>query len=296
MDSSSPTPAELVARLTRLLTVTPLGDQRYQGSRLPGGVGRVFGGQVIGQALMAATAEVSSRRAAHSLHAYFMRGGSEEHEIDYRVERDFDGGSFSTRRVIAEQQGRPILSMTASFHKLEDGYSHQDQMPDVPPPEELRSEADIPDYIIEQIPENRRADILRARPIEFRSVEQRHWVIRDPRPPVTHNWFRTVAPLPDDPLMHRAVLAYLSDMRLLGTCTMPHGVSWLQGDILGASLDHALWIHGDFRCDEWMLFTTESPWAGKARGMNFGRIFTRDGRLVASVAQEGLIRRVVLAK
>jgi acyl-CoA thioesterase II len=293
MKPTLPTPEELVTRLTRLLTVTPLGDQLYEGSRLPGGVGRVFGGQVIGQAFMAATAEVDPSRVAHSLHAYFMRGGSEDHEIIYRVERDFDGGSFSTRRVIAMQQDRPILTMTASFHKSEAGYSHQDEMPDVPPPEKLRSDADIPDHIIEQIPENRRADVLRSRPIEFRSIDARHWVGSEARPPITRSWFRTVSPLPDDPAMHRAVLAYLSDMRLLSTSTMPHGVSWLKGEILGASLDHALWLHGDFRCDDWMLYVTDSPWAGNGRGMNRGQIFTRDGRLVASVAQEGLIRKVV---
>jgi acyl-CoA thioesterase II len=291
-DTQIPTPESLVARITRLLTVTPLGEDRFQGSRMPGGVGRVFGGQVIGQALMAATAAVEPDRIAHSLHAYFMRGGSEDHEITYRVERDFDGGSFSTRRVIALQQDRPILSMTASFQKLEQGFEHQDVMPDVPPPEDLPNEFEQRAHVAHLIPEEKREEFLRPRAIEFRAVENRHWMSSEPQPPVTHSWFRTVAPLPDDPVMHRAMLAYMSDMTLLGTCSLPHGVSWMKGEIMGASLDHALWLHGDFRCDDWLLYVTESPWAGRGRGFNRGKIFTRDGRLIADATQEGLIRKI----
>jgi acyl-CoA thioesterase II len=292
-DTQTQTPESLVARITRLLTVTPLGDDHFQGSRMPGGVGRVFGGQVIGQALMAATAAVEPDRMAHSLHAYFMRGGSEDHEITYRVERDFDGGSFSTRRVIALQQDRPILSMTASFQKLEQGFEHQDVMPDVPPPEDLPNEFEQRSRMAHLIPEAKREEFLRPRAIEFCAVESRHWMSSEPRPPITHSWFRTVAPMPDDPVMHRAMLAYMSDMTLLGTCSLPHGVSWMKGEIMGASLDHALWLHGDFRCDDWLLYVTESPWAGRGRGFNRGKIFTRDGRLVASATQEGLIRKLV---
>jgi acyl-CoA thioesterase II len=291
-DTQTQTPESLVARITRLLTVTPLGDDHFQGSRMPGGVGRVFGGQVIGQALMAATAAVEPDRMAHSLHAYFMRGGSEDHEITYRVERDFDGGSFSTRRVIALQQDRPILSMTASFQKLEQGFEHQDVMPDVPPPEDLPNEFEQRARVAHLIPEEKREEFLRPRAIEFRAVENRHWMSSEPQPPVTHSWFRTVAPLPDDPVMHRAMLAYMSDMTLLGTCSLPHGVSWMKGEIMGASLDHALWLHGDFRCDDWLLYVTESPWAGRGRGFNRGKIFTRDGRLIAGATQEGLIRKI----
>lgn len=290
--ASGPTPQALVERLTRLLTVTPQSEDHFVGKRMPGGVGRVFGGEVIAQALMAATAAVDPDRLAHSLHAYFLRGGSEESDITYRVERDFDGGSFSARRVIAEQDGRPILNLAASFHKREAGVSHQDAMPEVPPPEDLASEVELRRAVIDKIPEQMRRQMTRPRAIEFRPVEARHWMNSEARPPRTHSWFRTVAPLADDPVLHRAVLAYVSDMTLLGTCALPHGLSWLKGELQSASLDHAIWLHDDFRCDEWMLYVTDSPWAGRARDFNRGRIYTRDGRLVANVAQEGLIREV----
>ena len=286
-------PEELVLGLTQLLTVEHLGNGRYRGTRRHGGVGRIFGGEVIAQALMAATAAVDSDRAVHSLHAYFLRGGSEEHDIIYLVEHDFDGGSFSNRRVIALQQDRPILNLAASFKKAEQGVSHQDTMPDVPPPEELQDEATIRRAVLDQVPERFRNMMLRPRPIEFRPVETRHWMNSEKRAPLTHSWFRTVAQLGDDPALHRAVLAYVSDMTLLGTCALPHGLSWMMGELQSASLDHAIWLHDDFRCDDWMLYVTDSPWAGHARGFNRGRIYTRDGRLVASVAQEGLIRKIV---
>lgn len=291
--ASGPSPQALVDGLTHLLTVTPLGEDRFLGKRQPGGVGRVFGGEVIAQALMAATAAVDPDRLAHSLHAYFLRGGSEESDIIYRVERDFDGGSFSARRVIAEQDGRPILNLAASFHRLEQGLSHQDDMPDVPPPEDLPSETELRRAVIDKVPERFRLHMSRPRPVEFRPVEARHWMNSEKRPPLTHSWFRTVAPLGNDPVLHRAVLAYVSDMTLLGTCALPHGLSWMTGELQSASLDHAIWLHDDFRCDEWMLYVTDSPWAGRGRGFNRGRVYSRDGRLVANVAQEGLIRKVV---
>lgn len=291
-EGRGPTPERLVANLTKVWTVTPLEHDRFLGERLPGGEGRVFGGEVIAQALMAATQTVKPDRVAHSLHAYFMRSGSEEHDIVYRVERDFDGGSFSNRRVIAIQQDRPILNLTASFHKAEDGLEHQDTMPEVPAPEDLPTEAEMRRAAAENMPERFRRQMLRPRAIEFRPVEPRHWMNSEKREPLTHSWFRTVAPLADDPLLHRAVLTYVSDMTLLGTCALPHGLSWMTGELQGASLDHALWLHDDFRCDEWMLYVTDSPWAARARGFNRGRIYTRDGRLVANVAQEGLVRKV----
>jgi|GWRWMinimDraft_5_1066013.scaffolds.fasta_scaffold18658_1 acyl-CoA thioesterase-2 len=286
-------PETLVSGLTRLLTVEPLGNSRYRGSRRFGGEGRIFGGEVIAQALMAATATVAPDRAVHSLHAYFLRGGSEDHDIIYLVEHDFDGGSFSNRRVIALQQDRPILNLAASFKTIEDGVSHQDTMPDVPAPEVLTDEASLRRTVIDQIPERFRKMMLSPRPIEFRPVETRHWMNSEKREPLTHSWFRTVAPLGDDPALHRAILAYVSDMTLLGTCALPHGLSWTTGELQSASLDHAIWLHDDFRCDEWMLYVTDSPWAGHARGFNRGRIYARDGRLVASVAQEGMIRKIV---
>lgn len=289
---TDPTPAELVTGLLHLLDVEDHGGDRFTGRRKPGGIGRIFGGQVIGQALASAERTVPDDRPVHSLHAYFLRGGDEDHEIDFRVERDLDGRSFSNRRIVASQLGKPILTMLASFQRLQDGVSHQDEMPDVAPPEEMQDEADLRREFMHLIPEERRATMLRPSPIEIRSAGAKHWMGAELSPPITNSWFRCVAPLPDDPKIHRAILAYASDMSLLGTCTLPHGLSWTMGTAVGASLDHALWFHDDFRADEWLLYTTESPWAGRARGMNRGRIFRRDGRLVATVAQEGVVRKV----
>ncbi len=289
---SDPTPERLVSGLIKLLEVQPQGDDRFVGRKKRGGVGRVFGGQVIAQALLAAEATVESERPAHSLHAYFLRGGSEDFETDYTVARDFDGGSFSNRRVVASQQGRPILNLTASFQKHEDGLHHSDSpMPDVPPPDELEPEVDVRRRFAEQARPEARHHFLAPRPVEMRAVEGRHWMNPQKAPPRSHSWFRTVAPLPDDPQIHRAMLAFASDMTLLGTCALPHGLSWARGEVISASLDHAVWFHEPFRADEWLLYATDSPWSGGGRGYNRGRIFTRDGRLVASVAQEGMIRR-----
>ncbi|KQN26080.1 acyl-CoA thioesterase II [Sphingomonas sp. Leaf33] len=283
------TPEDLVAQLVTLLDVETIDTDLYRGPRQPGGVGRVFGGQVIAQALQAAQRSVEDK-AAHSLHAYFMRPGDENFPIIFRVVRDFDGGSFATRRVIAMQKGQPILNMAASFQRAEDGLHHRDAMPDVPPPEALRSETDLRREHIEEIPERMRPFFLRARPIEMRPVTPRSLIRPQPADPVWHAWFRASAPLPDDPALHRAILSYASDMALLGTAMMPHGKSWLSGKMQTASLDHAVWLHEPFRADDWLLYTTDSPWSGHGRGFNRGRIFARDGRLVASTAQEGLIR------
>lgn len=283
------TDAEIVQELLTLLDVEELDVDLYRGHRQPGGRGRVFGGQVIAQGLQAAQRSVEGK-AAHSLHAYFMRPGNEDHPITYRVVRDFDGGSFANRRVIAMQRGVPILNMTASFQREEGGLHHQDAMPGVPPPEELRSEQELRREKIDEIPENMRPFFLRRRPIEIRPVTPRDWMNPEKAPPVWHSWFRAIAPLPDDPATHRAVLSYASDMALLGTATLPHGVTWLSGNLQMASLDHAVWLHEPFRADEWLLYATDSPWAGHARGFNRGKIFTREGRLVASTAQEGLMR------
>lgn len=285
-----PTPTELVTQLTTLLDVEEIDTDLYRGPRLPGGVGRVFGGQVIAQALQAAQRSVEGDRIAHSLHAYFMRPGDENHPIVYRVVRDFEGRSFANRRVIAMQKGKPILNMTASFQTPSEGLNHQEAMPDVPDPDSLRSERELREEIRDQVPEKFRRFFLRARPIEIRPVNPRNWFAPDRMEPHQHSWFRVVAPLPDDLALHRAMLAYASDMTLLGTCLLPHGVSWMTGEVQTASLDHAIWLHEPFRFDEWLLYTTDSPWAGHARGFNRGRIYARDGRLVASVAQEGLIR------
>ena len=281
----------LVTELEDLLSVSRMGDGWYLGKRKPGGVGRVFGGQVIAQALAAAQDTVSSERIPHSLHANFMRAGDENYEITFRVERDFDGGSFSTRRIIALQQDKPILSMTASFQKLEDGLHHQNPMPEVPMPEDLLPEADLRQQYGHLIPEKFRANFLRDRPFESRPVNPRDWMGGEKRTPAAQDiWFKLRTKTTDDPAMHRAMLAYQSDSWLLGTCTLAHGVTWLTPGMMTASLDHTIWLHDDFRVDDWLLYSCDSPWTGRGRGFNRGAIYTRDGRLVATCAQEGLIR------
>jgi acyl-CoA thioesterase-2 len=287
-----PTPEQLVADLMLLLDLEPRGGDLFIGRRHPEGMGRVFGGQAIAQALGAARRTVPAERFTHSIHAYFLRPGSDEHPIEFRVKRDLDGRSFSNRRVVASQRGEPILNLTASFHLRQEGPHHQSaQMPDVPPPEALRPDAEIRREVAESLPDGPiRRLLLRPRPIDFRSVEPRDWLDPQPREARAHCWFRTVAHLPDYRPIHRAVLAYTSDFQLLSTAMQPHGLSMHTGQIKGASIDHALWFHDDFRADDWLLYVTDSPWSGVARGFGRGQIFSRDGRLVASVAQEGMMR------
>ncbi len=292
MDVGTPpdTPPDILAQgLVDLLDVEEIDRDLYRGKRQPGGVGRVFGGQVIAQALQAAQRSTDAPKVAHSLHAYFMRPGNEDYPIIFRVVRDFEGRSFATRRIIAMQQGQPILNMAASFQTPEEGLHHQDPMPDVPGPENLRSEADLRHEVADQIPEQFRRHLLRGRPIEIRPVSPRDWLDPTKQPPRQDSWFRLVSPIGDDPNMHRAILAYASDMTLLGTATLAHGIHW-KTNVQTASLDHAVWLHEDFRVDQWLLYSCDSPWAGHARGFNRGKIYTQDGRLVASAAQEGLMR------
>lgn len=287
---TEPTPAELAQKLVDLLDVEQLDTDLFRGRRGDDGFGRVFGGQVIAQALQAAQRSVDEPKAAHSLHAYFMRPGSEDHPIIYRVVRDFDGKSFATRRVIASQRGAPILSMSCSLQLEEEGLSHQDRMPDVPPPEDLRSDRELRLEYIDRIPERLRANFARPRMIEIRPTEPRNWLTPVKKEPRQASWFRAVAPVGDDPALHRAILAYASDMSLLGTAALAHGVNWIMNKLQTASLDHSVWLHEPFRADDWLLYVCDSPWAGHARGFNRGKVFARDGRLVASTAQEGLMR------
>lgn len=289
--TSASDPAELVARLIALLDVQSLGPDRFEGRRKPGGVGRVFGGQVIGQALAAAERTVAEDRPVHSLHAYFLRGGSEDHPIVFDVLRDFDGGSFSNRRVVASQEGRPILNMLASFHRTERGCSHADAMPEVPFPEDLPPLAEQQRPFLDRLDPAQRAFVMRPQLIELRPVEPGLWLSGQSGPPLSHTWFRAAAPLPADARIHRAVIAYASDLALLSTATRPHGLTPFARNLAAASLDHAIWFHdGEAHADEWLLYACDSPWAGNARGFNRGRIFTRGGRLVTETAQEGLIR------
>ena len=294
-------PQRLVDELVELLTVEKRASDIYAGSPQVGGVGRVFGGQVIAQALQAAQATLTDAKVAHSLHAYFLRGGREGAPIEYRIERDFDGRSFSNRRVVASQENEdgtssPILNLTASFQTPEDGLEHVDApMPDIPGPDDLRPDMDVRREMVEKMgdraSEAQRAMILRPRPIEMRTVDRLHWMSNEPQEPHAHSWFRTAAPLPDDPALHRAIIAYASDYTLLGTAALPHGLSWMRGELVGASLDHALWFHREARADEWLLYATDSPWSGGGRGFNRGRIYNQRGDLVASTAQEGMMRK-----
>ncbi len=297
--SVDPSPAKLVADLVELLTVEQSREGFFSGKAQRDGVGRMFGGQVIAQALQAAQASVTDGKQAHSLHAYFLRGGEEGPVTDLSVEADFDGRSFANRRVVASQTGadgktRPILNLTASFQRPEEGMSHEaTAFPDVPPPEDLRSDLELRRKYVDEagITGPTRDLMLKPRPIETRTSDKLHWMNAEPKPPQSHSWFKAAAALPDNPALHRAVIAYASDFTLLGTAALPHGLSWMRGELVGASLDHALWFHREARADEWLLYATDSPWSGNGRGFNHGQIFNRQGQLVASVAQEGMMRK-----
>lgn len=284
-----------VETLIELLDLEQLEVNLFRGTSPQDGWQRVFGGQVIGQALVAACRTVDGR-LPHSLHAYFMLPGDPRVPIIYEVERLRDGGSFSTRRVKAIQHGQAIFALSASFQVAEEGLTHAVRMPDVPPPEDLPGEAAFRDAFLKRVPEPVRRYYERERPIELRPVEIQRYLSPEPLDPVFHVWIRTTGPLPDIPALHQCVLAYASDMTLLDSTLIPHGLSVFAPEIQSASLDHALWFHEPFRADDWLLYAQESPFAGHSRGFARGSIFTRDGRLIASVAQEGLIRRRSAAK
>jgi acyl-CoA thioesterase-2 len=250
---------------------------------------RVFGGQVIGQALVAATRTVDGR-PPHSLHAYFLLAGDPKVPIIYEVDRIRDGKSFTTRRVVAIQHGHAIFSMSVSFHADEPSLDHQMPPPEVPKPEKLPSEADIKEHILPKLPEAVRRYYARERPIELRPVEYGRYIGQTPADGRFNVWIRATGRLPDDSAIHRCVLAYASDMMLLDTALVPHGRSVFDQNIMGASLDHALWFHRPFRADEWLLYAQDSPNLHGARGFARGLIYSADGTLVASVAQEGLLR------
>jgi acyl-CoA thioesterase-2 len=250
---------------------------------------RVYGGQVLGQALVAAQRTVEGR-TCHSLHAYFLRPGDPKTPILYEVDRSRDGGSFTARRVVAIQNGKTIFTMAASFQTHETGLEHQFEMPDVPNPDSLPSEKQLRIELASDLPEEVHAWIMRDRPIEIRAVDPRNRFVRGPHAPNQTVWFRAVGRLPDDVALHQCVLAYASDMTLLDTSLLPHGYSVFSKEMQLASLDHAMWFHRPFRADEWMLYVQDSPSASGARGFNRGSVFARDGALIASVTQEGLIR------
>ena len=277
--------------LIATLTLEQLGNNLFRGPRSREGWQRVYGGQVLGQALIAAAHTVGSHRAIHSLHGYFLLAGDPQIDIGYEVERIRDGGSFATRRVRGMQHDRAIFSMSASFHKAEDGYEHQSTMPDVPPPETLPSAKALMASMMAHLPENMRGYWNREHPIDIRIVDASRYASRDPRPATQSIWLRTNGTLPDLPHIHQAVLAYASDFTLLDTALIAHGKLLFDRDIQLASLDHAMWFHRPFRADGWLLYVQDSPSASGARGYCRGAIYDRQGRLVASTVQEGLMRK-----
>ena len=272
-----------------LLDLEPIEENIFRGHSPHDRMRRVFGGQVLGQALVAAARTVEGR-ICHSLHAYFLRPGDPKIPILYEVDRARDGRSFTSRRVVAIQHGQQIFNLAASFQLPEEGYEHQFEMPKVPEPETLKSEAELRAKIAPNLPEDLRAWFERPRPIELRPVEPRNYLSPEKRPPHEMLWMRASGPLPDDLALHQCMLAFASDMSLLGTGMLPHGIGWLDNKVQLASLDHAMWFHRPFRMDGWLLYVQDSPSASGARSFNRGLLYARDGKLVASVAQEGLMR------
>ncbi|TCM55080.1 (3S)-malyl-CoA thioesterase [Rhizobium sp. PP-F2F-G48] len=277
--------------LLQTLDLETLEENLFRGISPQVGWQRVFGGQVIGQALVAAQRTVKADRFVHSLHAYFMRPGDPAVPIIYEVDRIRDGGSFTTRRVVAIQHGAAIFALSASFQVEEEGLEHQVAPPKVPQPEELMGEAEMKAMFLANAPEAIRRYWERPRPIEIRPVSLKHYVSREPQEPVQHVWVKATGPVPDDRPLQAAVLAYLSDMTLLDTSLRAHGTSIFDRDLQVASLDHAMWFHRPCALDDWLLYTQDSPSTGGARGMNRGSLYDRSGNLIASVAQEGLIRK-----
>ena len=275
-------------QLLSILDLEQLEVNLFRGLSPQVGWQRVFGGQVIGQALVAACRTVEGR--AHSLHAYFLRAGDPTVPIIYEVDRIRDGTSFSTRRVVAIQHGQAIFSMAASFHKDEPGLQHQMKMPEVPPPEALPSEAELKEQLIDRLPEPVKAYWQHERPIEIRPIDLSRYFSPENRAPSQQVWIRATGSLGDDLALHQCVLAYASDFTLLDTALIAHGRFVFDPRLMLASLDHAIWFHRSFRADEWLLYVQDSPSSGAGRAFCRGTLFKREGDLVASTAQEGLVR------
>jgi len=277
--------------LVNLLTLEPIEENLFRGRSQDLGFRQLFGGQVLGQSLSAASQTVEDARHVHSLHGYFLRPGDAQLPVVYMVERVRDGGSFSTRRVTAVQKGQQIFTCSASFQYDEEGYEHQAAMPDVVGPENLPTELELTEKVAHLLPEHIRDKLLCPKPIEVRPVTARDPYNPLPGDPVKYVWFRADGTLPDIPALHKYIMAYASDFGLLTTALLPHGKSVWHKDMQLASLDHALWFHGNLRADEWLLYAMDSPWGGNARGFCRGSVYNRAGQLVASSAQEGLIRQ-----
>jgi len=282
---------DVLGELLALLELETIEENIFRGQSQDLGFGNVFGGQVLGQALSAAHQTVPDDRNCHSLHAYFLRRGDPTRPIVYQVDPIRDGGSFTTRRVVAIQKGRAIFSLSASFQLREDGYEHQAEMPTVRPPDGLLSDLDLARRVADRIPEPIRTKMICDKPIELRPIDPVNPFDPEAREPEQYAWLRAAGELPDDPAVHQYLLAYASDFRLVATAMHPHATTYWDPHMQVASLDHAMWFHRDFRMDDWLLHAMESPAASHARGINRGLIYSKDGTLVASVAQEGLIRR-----
>ena len=277
-------------KVIEILDLEEIEQNHYRATSPNEGWQRVYGGQVIGQALVAASRTVDESRHAHSLHGYFLRGGDTTVPILYTVDRIRDGRSFTTRRVVAVQHGQPIFTMSISFQVAEEGLTHQFTMPDAPDPETLVDEEDLRAEQAKDWPEELREAYSTSSAIQMRQVQPVDLINPQPTEPRQLCWMKTREELPDDPRLHQCVLAYLSDWSLLDTAARPHAVSYLQDEVQVASLDHAMWFHRPFRADEWLLYDQDSPAAGGARGFNRGLIYNRAGELVASTTQEGLLR------
>ncbi|MGE0845637.1 MAG: acyl-CoA thioesterase II [Flavobacteriaceae bacterium] len=282
--------SKAISRLLTILDLETLEHNLFRGLSPQDGWQRVYGGQVIGQALVAAARTVEDDRHIHSLHAYFMRPGDPAVPIIYQVDPIRDGKSFNTRRVLAIQHGKAIYSMSASFQRHEKGLEHQMPMPEAPAPETLLGEDEMKQQFMDIAPANVRQYWKRDRPIEMRPVDFTHYVSREKLPPRQMIWFRATGELPDDERIQKCALAYASDMTLLDTALFPHGRSVFDRDLQVASLDHAMWFHRPFRFDDWLLYAEDTPSASGGRGFTRGNIFSRDGDLIASTVQEGLIR------
>lgn len=280
----------VVDELVSLLTLERLEENLFRGQSRDIGTKYVFGGQVLGQSLSAAQQTVAPDRSVHSIHAYFLRAGDINAPIVFDVDRSRDGHSFSVRRVTAIQHGKPILVLAASFQISESGVEHQSHMPEVPQPEDIPPQEPPSAAQMEKLSPKMQRWLTRMGPFEMRPVYPRDELHPTKRPPFQQVWFRLTDTIGDDVNLHRAMLAYASDFYLLGTTTFPHAISYYQPNVQMASLDHALWFHRPFRIDEWLLYVLDSPTAQSARGLARGSIYTQAGVLVASVAQEGLIR------
>ena len=278
--------------LTDLLELEPLEHNIYRGHNRDIGTGRIYGGQVLAQSLIAASRTVDEERPIHSLHGYFILPGDLAAPVVYFVDRLRDGGSFTTRRVTAIQHGRAIFNLSASFHKAEPGPEHQTGMPEVPPPESLATELELLREMSDRIPEHLRPILLQDRPLDIRPVDPVDPFDPSPREPVRRVWIRSLARVGTAQSHHRAVLAYASDYGILGAALQPHGITFRRSNVMVASLDHAVWFHRPVDVTEWLLYDMRSPTTAGARGFGLGTFHTREGVLVASVAQEGLVRLI----